>query len=138
MPLEEGSSRSAISANIATEVNAGKPQKQAEAIAFSKARGDDSDPARLRGIMLDKAMDSLADSMARLDAVAKRFSAYADATEKRVSLYDRNPSLYSNSREEGRRSQQKIDLERAALNGGSLPAGWTMVGGRKVPPAGQR
>jgi hypothetical protein len=40
MPLQSGSSRQAISANIATEINAGKPPKQAEAIAFSKARGD--------------------------------------------------------------------------------------------------
>lgn len=40
MPLKEGSSRATISTNIATEINAGKPPKQAEAIAFSKARGD--------------------------------------------------------------------------------------------------
>lgn len=39
MPLETGKSRAAISHNIATEVNAGRPQKQAEAIAFSKAGG---------------------------------------------------------------------------------------------------
>jgi hypothetical protein len=40
MPLQSGSSRQAVSANIATEINAGKPPKQAEAIAYSKARGD--------------------------------------------------------------------------------------------------
>lgn len=38
MPLVQGSSRAAISKNIATEINAGKPPKQAEAIAFSVAR----------------------------------------------------------------------------------------------------
>jgi hypothetical protein len=38
MPLEKGSSQSAISKNIATERNAGKPEKQAIAIAESEAR----------------------------------------------------------------------------------------------------
>jgi hypothetical protein len=40
MPLKSGSSQSAISANIKTERAAGKPEKQAIAIAESKARGD--------------------------------------------------------------------------------------------------
>jgi hypothetical protein len=37
MPLVKGSSKKTISKNIATEMNAGKPQKQAIAIAFSEA-----------------------------------------------------------------------------------------------------
>lgn len=38
MPLQKGKSRKAVSANIKTEMAAGKPQKQAVAIALSEAR----------------------------------------------------------------------------------------------------
>jgi len=37
MPLKKGKSKKVISANIRTEIRAGRPQKQAVAIAYRKA-----------------------------------------------------------------------------------------------------
>jgi len=38
MPLKSGKSKKAFSYNVAAEMNAGKPQKQAVAIAYSVKR----------------------------------------------------------------------------------------------------
>lgn len=38
MPLKSGKSKKAFSSNVKTEMAAGKPQKQAVAIAYSVAR----------------------------------------------------------------------------------------------------
>lgn len=38
MPLKKGKSKAAFSSNIKTEMAAGKPQKQAIAIAYSQKR----------------------------------------------------------------------------------------------------
>lgn len=52
MPLDKGKSKEAISSNIRTEIAAGKPQKQAVAIALNTARsaGADIAPKRRGGI----------------------------------------------------------------------------------------
>jgi hypothetical protein len=39
MPLQKGKSKAVVSQNIRTEIAAGKPQKQAVAIALNTARG---------------------------------------------------------------------------------------------------
>lgn len=43
MPLESGKSKEAFKHNIETEMKSGKGQKQAVAIAYSKARGDEAE-----------------------------------------------------------------------------------------------
>jgi hypothetical protein len=54
MPLQKGSSKETISSNIKTEMHAGKPQKQAIAIAMSKAGKSKNPKLRDRAHILKK------------------------------------------------------------------------------------
>jgi hypothetical protein len=79
MPLESGTSKAAFSHNVATEVKAGKPDKQAVAIAYSKARGDDDLPEISKEhpmLPVISAFDSLradvAKMVGRMDAMNSR------------------------------------------------------------------
>ena len=80
MPLESGSSREVIGHNIKTEEAAGKPQKQAVAIALNKARGDDYDA------MLDACMDRMDMVGRRIDALATRRDATLNTSQVHENL----------------------------------------------------
>lgn len=56
MPLATGTSRQVIGDNIATEVAAGKPQKQAVAIALSQARRSGAHIPKPRAVQKPRAM----------------------------------------------------------------------------------
>jgi hypothetical protein len=68
MPLEAGSSKAAFSSNVATERKAGKPQKQAVAIAYAQKERKDMDFES----KLDAALDCAGALGARMDALSAR------------------------------------------------------------------
>ena len=81
MPLETGESKKAFSHNVATEMNAGKPQNQAVAIAYAEKRAHDA---------IDEA--NLQQRMKRED-YAKRDAATRSDAEMRKSLADSAEAL---------------------------------------------
>lgn len=72
MPLEHGAGRQAISNNIRTEIEHGKPQKQAVAIAMRVAGKSRSDGRMLDCEKLDAVASALDSLSRRFDALARR------------------------------------------------------------------
>ena len=129
MPLEPGSSREAISHNIATEIKAGKPQKQAVAIAMNKAgkSGKDSGMPEDRLDAACQAMDAL--------------TAACDALEVRCGKMDggRKDAAHTEKGKENARGKFGERLEEEASYAGSPKRKeepesiFLMPGSRKYP-----
>ena len=94
MPLVSGSSREAISKNIATERVAGKPEKQAVAIAENKSRGD---------AMAEQPAQTDKSWHAKLDAVCTG----VDSVTKRIDSLEKSKA---------RKDASSADIERAIKN----------------------
>lgn len=86
MPLLSGSSKETVSKNIEIERNAGKPPKQAEAIAFSKARGD----------MLEE-HESIEDNARNTGrfALARSLNDACEALERRIDAYNDSKHVHA-------------------------------------------
>lgn len=108
MPLEKGSSQETISHNIATEIRAGKPPKQAAAIAYStagKARSDDLgaklDTAMISSEVLAHRMDQF--ERARVDAgFAEQPAQGVRGDAERVELVGQDGRKYAPMKSIGR------------------------------------
>ena len=138
MPLESGSSQATISKNIATERRAGKPEKQAIAIAENKARGDadmssipvgasDGETKRAGRLMDAEMLSRVADAgisivnriAKRMDREMCRLDAEPDINAKREQLQK------DNARREAERKVQDLRLkveERTAQKDDELKA----------------
>lgn len=74
MPLDKSGSKASVGANIKTEVAAGKPQRQAVAIALSTQRRANGQPERPMGKMTEKA-DKAKDKKAGVKEGSKKDTA---------------------------------------------------------------
>lgn len=95
MPLEKGSSQATISKNIATEIRAGKPPKQAEAIAYNvagKSRNDGEAAADMSPEGWDELADRLEEWIEEERDEPEHERADASATDKRLDLLLRGVS----------------------------------------------
>ena len=120
MPLATGSSRAVISRNIATEIRAGKKPAQAEAIAFSKARGD-SVAARVDAMVA--ATDAL---VRRMDAAFNEADHPRDEDGKFGSGGGRS-SLRETKTAAGKRTQASGAPLPPHIEKLKLPPAWTDV-----------
>lgn len=92
MPLESGSSKESFSHNVATEVNAGKPQAQAVAIAYKEKR-DAADAALAAGRYVS-GRDCRAVLDAKTAADARKYPSYTLAQlEAFVAAGQGNPAM---------------------------------------------
>lgn len=90
MPLDPGKSKAAFSHNVATEVDAGKPQKQAVAIAYHKA-GEKKDAFD----DIESKVQTLADNIDALSARFDDFCARSDAAkDEKLATYSEDTGEY--------------------------------------------
>lgn len=111
MPLASGSSREAFSKNVATEVAAGKPQKQAVAIAYAQERKSDVEVLRECADALDT-LHGRMDAMERSDAVDEE-QVRAKLTKLRIeyqNLNEQRKELEARARQA--KKDGRTDLER--------------------------
>lgn len=94
MPLETGKSSAAFSQNVKTEIAAGKPQKQAVAIAYAEKRGDNRDAlVAMRDSSFIPALDMVESGVNKLVTGAQRLSIRMDTMEKRRADVHAVPSI---------------------------------------------
>ena len=127
MPLAEGSSKEVISKNIATEVAAGKPQKQAVAIALNEARGDAfAEQSAQEDTSWHTKLDSAVEGVVRLGS-------RLDALELKNMSVDALRRYYFNQpKHGGRETEIEAEFKRRGLKLDALEKSRKDAGGDKV------
>jgi hypothetical protein len=155
MPLESGKSKAAFSHNVEVEVNAGKPQRQAVAIAYSQRRASDGvldEQDRLYRKMQDasRALKSRSGGGAmgmtpehkKDDAYRAAKRDYDQAMSELQNFNSRNAAAIKAARRGGRDGDPDVELEEAALRelevdcedeGGDVPAGTPKAAHDELP-----